>query len=44
MKLNKRGDSEFLTKRMVYWLLIAAAAVIIWFIVNGIITKLVTLY
>ncbi len=41
---NKKGDTNFLTKNLVYWLLIAACVVIMWFVVNGIIHKLLTLY
>jgi len=44
MKLNKRGDVDFSTKHLIYWILIAAAVVVIWFIVKGIINKLLTLY
>ena len=44
MGLNKRGDVEFPTKHLIYLILIVAAVIVIWFIVNGIIKKLVTLY
>ena len=44
MKLNKRGDVEFSTKHLIYWILIGAAVIVILFIVNGIIKKLLTLY
>ena len=44
MEWNKRGDTKFVSKRLVYWVLIAACVIIIWFIVKGIINKLLTLY
>ena len=43
--LNKRGEEETPTTRHIaYWILIFACIVIMWFIVNGIIRKLLTLY
>jgi len=44
MDLDKKGDVEFSTKHLIYWILIGAAVILIWFIVNGIINKLLTLY
>ena len=44
MKWNKRGAAEFVTRNLVYYILIAACIVIMWFIVKGIINKLLTLY
>ena len=44
MKLNKRADSEFITKHLIYLILIGAGIIAIGFIVKGIINKLLTLY
>lgn len=45
MKLNKRGYTyHFITKHLIYIILIGASVVVIWFIVKGIINKLLTLY
>jgi len=45
MRLNKRGEaSHFITKHMIYIILIAAAIVVMWLIIKGIINKLLTLY
>ncbi len=44
MNLNKRGESEFITKHLIYLILIGAGIIIIWLIVKGIINKLLTLY
>lgn len=44
MNLNKRGASEFITKHLIYLILIGAGIIAIWFIVKGIINKLMTLY
>ncbi len=43
---NKKGTEEgsLLSKRLIYWILIGIIFIIIWFIVNGIIRKLLTLY
>ena len=41
---NKKGDEDSISKHLIYWILIAACVVIMWFIVNGIIHKLLTLY
>ena len=45
MKLNKRGEeSEFITKHLIYLILIGAGIIAIWLIINGIINKILTLY
>jgi hypothetical protein len=44
MKLNKRGASEFITKHLIYLILIGAGIIAMLFIVKGIIHKLLTVY
>ena len=44
MNLNRRGESEFITKHLIYLILIGAGIIAIWLIVNGIINKVLTLY
>ena len=46
MKFNKRGEtgSEFTTKHIIYWILIAVIVVVIFIIIKGIINKLLVLY
>ncbi|MBI2655912.1 hypothetical protein HYX06_05830 [Candidatus Woesearchaeota archaeon] len=42
---SKRGEEETPTTRHIaYWILIFASIIAMWFIVKGIISKLLTLY
>ncbi len=44
MNFNKKGTEEFLSKNVIYWILIAAFAIIMFFLIKGIINKLLVLY
>ena len=41
---NKKGGTEFVTKNLIYWVLVIAIIVIIIYLVDEIIKKLLVLY
>ena len=41
---NKKSEENPETKHLVIWILIAVFIVIVWFLVNGMIRKILTLY
>ena len=41
---NRKAEDDNTSKHIIYWILIAVCVVIMWFIVNGLIHKLLVLY